>query len=121
MIDLSELTYDEDFCTTFSIEHETAGTWSRGVYSSQKEVVTVTGIVSPSNAADIETVEEGDRKHGLKTFYTNMLPFAVTNTLTTSDVIVWDGKRYKLLHVFDYKANGYFKAIGELLGADEVG
>jgi hypothetical protein len=29
---------------------------------------------------------------------------------------VWKGGRYKLLHVFDYSENGYWKAIGDWQG-----
>lgn len=119
-IDLSELTYDEDFCTTFRIEkHET--TWNMGRPETSSTVIPVTGIVMPSSAEDIEMLEEGDRKHGLKSFYTNMAYMDVSGTLTTSDVVIWNGKRYKLLHVFDYTPNGYCKAIGDLIGGDAGG
>ena len=61
-------------------------------------------------------LELADHKHGTKTFYTNEVELEVSDTEKTSDTIVWKGNRYKLLHVFDYSANGYWKAIGDLQG-----
>ena len=57
-----------------------------------------------------------DHVHGTKTFYTNEIELEVSNTEKTSDTIVWRGQRYRLLHVWDYRDNGYWKAIGDLLG-----
>lgn len=118
-IDLSELTYDLDFCTQFQIEKQSDHVWEKGRQTTTKTRITVTGIASPSSAEDVEVLDVGDRKHGTKTFYTNMKDFKPTDTLTTSDAVIWNGKKYKLLHVFDYRPNGYMKAIGELLGGDE--
>lgn len=116
MIDLSELTYDPDFCTTFIVEKHT-DTWAEGrPVSVAIERIPVTGIVAPSSPKDVEMLDIADRKHGTKTFYTNELELEVTDTEKLSDTIVWKGNRYKLLHVFDYSANGYWKAIGDLQG-----
>ena len=57
-----------------------------------------------------------DHVHGTKNFYTNEIELEVSNTEKTSDTIVWRGQRYRLLHVWDYRDNGYWKAIGDLLG-----
>ncbi len=115
MIDLSELTYDPDFCTTFTVEKHTV-TWVEGDSITTVTPMTVTGIVAPSSPQDVELLDLADHKHGTKTFYTNAVELRVTDTETTSDTIIWKGNRYKLLHAFDYSANGYWKAIGDLQG-----
>lgn len=114
-IDLTELMYDSDFCTTFVVEKHQQ-TWSEGELVTLTTPTTVTGIVAPSSPKDVEMLEVGDRKHGTKTFYTNEIELEVTDTEKTSDTIVWKGNRYKLLHVFDYSENGFWKAIGDLQG-----
>ena len=114
-IDLTELTYDSDFCTTFVVEKHQQS-WSEGELVTLTTPTTVTGIVAPSSPKDVEMLEVGDRKHGTKTFYTNEIELEVTDTEKTSDTIVWKGNRYKLLHVFDYSENGFWKAIGDLQG-----
>ena len=118
-IDLSELTYDPDFCTTFQIENHSL-TWEKGRPATSSTTITVTGIAGPSSPKDLEMVEEGDRVHGPKTFWTAMAAMKISDTLTTSDVIIWRGQRYKLLHVWDYTDNGFIKAIGDRLGEEEV-
>lgn len=115
-IDVSELLTDEDFCTTFTVEKESTPVWKAGRLTAEKERFTVTGIVLPSSSEDIELLEEGDRRQGLKSFYTNEVPLSVSNTETRSDIILWKGQRYKLLHAFDYSLNGYYKAIGSRIG-----
>ena len=120
MYSLAELTYDDDFCTTFVVEKRSEPVWVKGVQTSTVTPMTVTGIVAPASAKDLELLEEGDRKHGMKTFETNMCPLNVTDTEVTSDTIVWDGNRYKLVHAWNYAQWGYYKAMGELMGAVEA-
>lgn len=117
-INLAELTYDPDFCTTFTVEKH-QDTWVEGEIVSLVSPVAVTGIVAPSSPKDVEMLDIGDRKHGTKTFYTNEVELVITDTENTSDTIVWKGNRYKLLHVFDYSENGFWKAIGDLQGGVE--
>lgn len=117
MYSVEELTYDNDFCTTFIVEKRSDTVWEKGVQTATVTQVNVTGIVLPASAKDLELVEEGDRKHGLKTFLTHDCPLNVTDTEDTSDVVIWDGNRYKLIHAFNYAQWGYYKAIGELMGA----
>ena len=45
----------------------------------------------------------------------------MSSTEKTSDVCVWKGQRYKLIQTFDYAANGYYKAIGSLMGEEDSG
>lgn len=62
---------------------------------------------------------ESDRNHGMKTFYTDTdIRLEVSDTEKTSDICIWNGKRYKLINGWNYSNNGYYKAMGELLGDD---
>jgi hypothetical protein len=115
VINLEELTFDPDFCTTFVVEKHIS-TWVEGESVETVTSTKVTGIVAPSSPKDVEMLDLGDHKHGTKTFYTNEVELCITNTENTSDTIVWKNGRYKLLHVFDYSDNGYWKAIGDWQG-----
>lgn len=113
MIDLSELLTDPDFCDTYTVQRKNSY-WSEGEQVSETNEFTVEGIVLPSTSEDIEMLPEGDRQHGLKTFFFPVL-LHVTDTEETSDVCVYRGQRYKLLSAFDYRSNGFYKAIGTLI------
>lgn len=115
MINLGELIHDLDFCDTFTIIRNTGSTWSKGVQTSTTSTIEFEGIVSPASSKEIEMLPEGDRQGGLKTFYADQ-PFHITDTDTVSDICVYRNQKYKLLRVFDYQSNGYYKAIGTLAG-----
>ena len=117
---MEELTFDPDFCTTFTVEKHTE-VWVEGSPTTYTEAIPVTGIAAPSSPRDVEMLDLADHVHGTKTFYTDEIELEVTDTEKTSDTIVWKGKRYKLLHVWDYRENGFWKAIGDLQGGADDG
>ena len=120
MLNLQELIHDSDFCDTFEIIRYAGSTWSRGVQTVETTHIAVEGIVSPATSKDLELLPEGDRRNGLKTFYSDT-PFRLTDTDGMSDTCIYRGQAYKLLQVFDYQNNGYYKAIGALVGdSDDV-
>lgn len=118
MINLGELIHDPDFCDTFVIARHTASKWEKGRQEVQTKRIIMEGIVAPSTAQELETLPEGDRNNGMKTFYADS-PFKLTDTEQMADICIFRGHQYKLLQVFDYSSNGYYKAIGTLVGDDE--
>lgn len=120
-IDVSEIVHDPDFCTTFTVIKQGESEWVRGVLKRKTTETTVEGIVQPSSSKDLELLDTADRVNGMKTFITDEVSLDVSSTEKTSDVCVWKGQRYKLIQTFDYAANGYYKAIGALVGEEESG
>lgn len=120
-IDVSEIIHDPDFCTTFTVIKQGESEWVRGVLQRKTTETTVEGIVQPSSSKDLELLDTADRVNGMKTFITDAVNLDVSDTEKTSDVCVWKGQRYKLIQTFDYAANGYYKAIGVLLGEEDSG
>lgn len=119
MIDMQEMLHDPDFCSLFTVTRKKSE-WVEGEQISSTSSFITEGIVLPSTSKDIEMLSEGDRQQGLKTFFAEV-PLYVTDTKETSDVCAYRGKRYKLLQVFDYSDNGFYKAIGTMIGdADDV-
>ena len=118
MINVSELLCDPDFCVEFKIVRNTGKRENRRWVAVDKpKLIQVLGIVNSTSSEDIEMIPEGDRVQGLKTFYSGN-EFRLTDDKTTSDIVEYKGKRYRLLQVFDYSNNGYYKAIGTLQGGD---
>lgn len=120
-IDVSEIVHDPDFCTTFTVIKQGESEWVRGVLKRKTTETTVEGIVQPSSSKDLELLDTADRVNGMKTFITDEVSLDVSNTEKTSDICVWKGQRYKLIQTFDYAANGYYKAIGSLMGEEDSG
>jgi hypothetical protein len=120
-IDVSEIVHDPDFCTAFTVIKQGESEWVRGVLQRKTTETTVEGIVQPSSSKDLELLDTADRVNGMKTFITDAVSLDVSSTEKTSDVCVWKGKRYKLIQAFDYAANGYYKAIGALMGEEDSG
>jgi len=118
MIDMSELLYDDDLTTKFTLIHNQDNGWTGGEQNVGQQTIAVQGIAVPSSSEDIKMVPEGDRRSGMWTFFAD-LSMAVTNTIVTSDLCIYHGIVYKLIHVFDWSENGFFKAIGTLQGDAE--
>lgn len=116
MINIGELIFDSDFCTEFKILRQVGGKWeNRRWIGGESKKIKVTGIVTAVNSKDIEMLPDGDRVHGLKTFYTDQ-ELRLTDQEATSDICEYQDKQYRLLQVFNYSNNGYYKAIGTLIG-----
>lgn len=115
MIRVEEVIFDADFCVEFVIVRKIKGEWVNGRQSEGTKKINVYGIVNSTSSKDMEMLPEGDRIHGLKTFYTNQELYLTSNQ-TTADICEYQGKKYRLLQGFDYGNNGYYKAIGTLVG-----
>lgn len=115
MINIGELIHDSDFCTKFTIHRKISGKWIGGRQERKEKVIEAEGIVTATSSEDMELLSEGDRVHGLKTFYTDV-KMRLTDNETTSDICEYKGLRYRLLQVFNYEDFGYYKAIGTRIG-----
>ncbi len=115
MINVGELVHDPNFCTEFKLHRKLPGEWIGGRQKQKEKIVDIEGVVTATNSKDMEMLAEGDRVHGLKTFYAD-IEMRLTNNESTSDICEYKGQRYRLLQVFDYSDFGYYKAIGTLIG-----
>lgn len=115
MIDVGNLIHDPDFCTKFDIVRIAGTEWVKGEQVITLETITVEGIASPATSKDLELLPEGDRRQGVKSFYAD-IPFHITDKESTSDYFEFRSSKYKLLQVFDYSDNGYYKALAAYVG-----
>lgn len=114
MIDISELLYDLDFCEEFKILRGT-GAWVNHRWEEVEEIIAVMGIATSVSKKDFEMLAEGDRVSGLRTFYTKD-EIRGSSGENTSDIFEYRGEQYKIIQVFNYSNNGFYKAIGGLIG-----
>lgn len=78
------------------------------------------GNVSAASARDINALPEGDFVSEALAFWCQQELF-VTHADPqpgTSDVIAWQGERYRVMSVFRYPSRGYWKAICVRLAGD---
>lgn len=117
MIGVGELICDPDFCTEFIIRRKIPGKWRGGRQVQEMYSVPVVGLVTVASGKDMEMLPEGDRVHGLKTFYTDAEhELRVSTDETLSDTCEYKGQEYRLLQVYDYSDFGFYKAIGTRIG-----
>lgn len=121
MIDVSEVITDPDFAQTYTIYRQTGGQWVNGRWVDGEVAFSVTGVVTPPNAKELEQVPEGDRVTGLMCFYATV-PLYITRVdetdTGTSDQIEWRGDRYRLIQIFNYGDYGYYKALGQYMTSE---
>ena len=112
MISISEMMNDPDFSQDFII-YRKRPSWVKGkTVLAEDPPLIITGVVIAAGTWDLQQVPEGDRIAGIMAFYSTN-PLYVTQSAQISDEIVWNGERYKLLQVSDYRDYGYYKALGE--------
>lgn len=119
LINVSELITDSDFSQTFTVIRN-PGHWEEGswVYGTPVEIQ-IEGVITVANVSDVNMLPEGDRIKGSMTFHSleQLYPTRgqnsnYTGVESTSDEIIWQGERYKIMQVYPYVDYGYWKALG---------
>lgn len=109
MIDMSDIITDPDFMETFTVYRKT-GTFGEGGYTTTEVAIDMAGPVIPANPDELAMVPEGDRLTGNNVFYSTAAIYR-TRLEGTSDEILWNGDRYRVLHVWNRSGNGFYKAL----------
>lgn len=122
MLDLSEVANSPELAETYTILRSTGTGWNQGVWETQEQQLTGFGVISVADAKEVEMVPEGDVAHGAMVFWSAQ-PIYVTNTTNTvpgqsSDILIWNGKQYRVLSVRQYLDWGYYRAVGTRMQAD---
>lgn len=119
MIDVSELITDPDFCINYTIERSSGGVWTNGLYSETTETIETQGIIQPYDTRNTEYSANGDQITGDIKIWNKKIIYTTrettedeTTTDATSDVVIWQGERYKVHDVKYWNYHGYYSAIG---------
>jgi hypothetical protein len=108
MIDVSEVVNDTDFCYSFTILRSTSSFVPGGISSAQQSI-SMYGPVQVADAKTLKMVPEGDRVEGARVFWSTVQMYE-TNQNGISDVIEWYGQTYRIVKVWPWQTNGYWKA-----------
>lgn len=122
MLDVSEVANSPDLAESFTILRSTGTQFNQGVWETEEQSITGFGVISVAESRDAEMLPEGDLAKGAMVFWSAQ-PIYVTNTTNiavgqSSDILVWNGKRYRVLTVRPYKDWGYYRAVGTRMQAD---
>jgi len=114
-INISELLSDPDFLDTVTlITRGTTLVKGRNVLS-DTPVPNVSMVIQPASGSDLKKLPEGVRgSETISVWYRGELSSLRQNGY--SDIIVWNTKRYEVMHVepFGNWGNGYYKGIATL-------
>lgn len=120
MINVAHAITDPRFSQKFKVFRK-SGEWIRGRFEEIEKEISMIGVIAPSKPKEIEMIPEGDRVGGEITIHTIRKLYTTRSIDTsedngenqgTSDIIEWQGERYKLYQVNDYSQYGYYSAIG---------
>lgn len=116
MIDVSELVHDPDFCQNFTVYRQTGAFGAGGFIVGTETEISFEGVITVASEKDLQQVPEGDRVEGAMMFYTTEQIFITyaddSGNSGTSDQILWNGNRYKVVRVWPYGDYGYWKSYG---------
>lgn len=118
-IDLSDVVGDPAMADPFTIERSQGGFGRGGWIASPPLVIPGFGVVSVASGADLEALPEADRIHEARVFHTTqeiLLPSADRNGL--SDVLIYQGVRYRVVNSKDYSSRGFFWVIAVRMKGD---
>ena len=117
MIDLSELTFDQDLAQPYTV-NRTTGSFGQGGFIALATVqIGFLGIIQPATDEDVAQVPEADRITGMMSFI-SAEPMYKTRAAQNGesaglgDTIVWRGQVYKVVHTVPWGDFGFWKAVG---------
>ena len=120
MINVAKAITDPRFSQPFKVFRK-SGEWIKGRFIESEKEISMIGVIAPSKPKEIEMIPEGDRVGGEITIHTTRKLYTTRSIDTaedngenqgTSDIIEWQGERYKLYQVNDYSQYGYYSSIG---------
>ena len=122
-IDLSDVIdgagLDESY--PYVISRSSDGEFVAGGWSEARVQLYGYGVVSTPSGKELEMIPEADRAHELRTFHsTRPLYTTQLNPVPgmTSDILIWNGVKFRVLIVRNYSNRGYWKAIAaRMVGA----
>jgi hypothetical protein len=121
MIDVSDIVSDADLAQVFTILRSTGTGFQYGVWQSSTTTLSSYGPVQPATDRDISMLAEGDRVKEVKAFWSSQ-PIYGTNAIAgvgqSSDILVWQGLNYRVLHVAQQQDYGFWKALAVRMKSD---
>lgn len=127
-MNLTEVVNDPDIAEHFTILRSSGGFFGPGGWvEPPPQSISMYGVISQASMPELESLPEADRVHDTVVINCELPMFItrVANTGTmgtpgagTSDIVIYQGEKYRIMKVSNYAARGYWWAIAtRMLGA----
>lgn len=110
MIEVGDIVVDPDFAQAFTVLRSAAGDFTNGVWKEQKTELQLTGTICVASAREIEMRGEGDVIRGAITIYTIDPLLTTAEGKGSSDIVIWQGDRYRVMQIEPFSDYGYYRA-----------
>ena len=101
-LDVSELFDDPDFTDPITIIQRSASVGANGKNIILEECVPAIASVQSPNSDTLKRLPEAARLSDTKTFFTKTIVKVDSSDGGYSDIILWQGKRYQAVNVFQW-------------------
>ncbi len=84
------------------------GGWAAG----KQQQIKAYGVVSQASAKELDMIPEADRVHEARSFHSSTRMYVTSEDLSiTSDILVWNGVKYRVAAALEYPQRGYYGAV----------
>jgi hypothetical protein len=114
VINVSEILNDPDLSSPFTALRSPGSLQAGRFVVSDATTVELYGSVQVADANTLQQVPEGDRVTGARVFWSTspMYETRIGENPGLSDFLIHRGVQYRVAKVWDWSANGYYKALG---------
>jgi hypothetical protein len=113
LIDVSELMDDPDFARSFTLRRPAGAFSVDGVFASSYSDRQLVGIVQPATPREIQMLPEGSRLKDIISVWSASEMRGADGKAAESDILVVDGKSYRVVRAEPWAHAGYFRVFAE--------
>ncbi len=117
---LDEVVLDADLAEAYTIIRSN-GKFVMGGWQDTKQTLQGFGVVTVARPSEIQMLPEGDRNSEVRAFYSAQPLYETRDNFQegtgVSDILVWNGFKYRVMVVAEYGNRGYWKAIAAKMSA----
>lgn len=120
-LNLSDIVASPEFSQQVEIERHQNGRFVKGRYQEDVKKIKMMAVVSATDEKRLEMIPEGDRNDTTKTIHTVDRIYMTQSEKSkgenkTSDVVLYNGDRYKVIAVIDADDYGFTESIISKIG-----
>lgn len=120
-LNLSDIVASPEFSQQVEIERHQNGRFVKGRYQEDVKKIKMMAVVSATDEKRLEMIPEGDRNDTTKTIHTVDRIYMTQSEKSkgenkTSDIVLYNGDRYKVIAVIDADDYGFTESIISKIG-----
>lgn len=120
-LNLSDIVASPEFSQQIEIERHQNGRFVKGRYQEDVKKIKMMAVVSATDEKRLEMIPEGDRNDTTKTIHTVDRIYMTQSEKSkgenkTSDIVLYNGDRYKVIAVIDADDYGFTESIISKIG-----